>query len=191
MTSGCVNRSGAGVRCRSLAASLSLALTLASSGSVADLRVLLAFDNDGYRVTRVMRDEPLPGAPAKRLGRDLRSSPFTVPIAPIYGEIELVWIDRDERVLATRRAPDPRITHPVGRAGETTRRVALARGAWLASGPDEAVTLLLRLPARAALALPAAQWRFDLEAVPFPTRRRSGGTGRGPRRRRTSRLAAN
>ena len=169
------NRCRARVRWRCLRALLPVALALASVSSgpaAAELRVLLAFDNDGYRVTRVVRDE-LPAAASAERSAGKPPAPFSpAPIAPLYGEIRLIWIDREGRVLANRRAPDPRIAHPAAVAGEGMRRVALERGAWLASGPDEAVTLLLRLPARAALALPAAEWRFDLEAAPSSTRRR-------------------
>ena len=165
-------------RCRErgLAAALMLIGSLAWSGAAtAELRVLLAFDGEGYRVARVLRDGPPDEASGKRAAREWKSSPGAAPVAPVYGQIELTWLGREGRVLATRAAADPRIAHPAGRGDgsrpDAARRVALTRGAWLVRGPNAAVTLRVRLPERPELGLPSSEWRFDLEAGAESARR--------------------
>ena len=146
---------------------LAATLVLAAGGeATAELHVLLAFDEEGYRVGRVVRG----GGPGDVFGKHaVKESPPTAsstPPASVYGEIELDWIGRDRRVIVTERAPDPRIAHSVvGAEWGSARRVALSRGAWLARGPEPAVTLRIRLPARPSLALAPEDWQFDLEAA--------------------------
>ena len=82
------------------------------------------------------------------------------------GEAMLVWLDGRGGTLAIDLVTDPRVAH-VPLAPEDTgpvARVALGEGSWMARGPDEAATLIVRLrPAREAFALGDGEWRFALD----------------------------
>ena len=136
---------------------------LPSAPVAAELRVLLAFDAGGHRVHRVTRVESY----GQGGGDDgvSRSTPSSAVATGATGTVTLTWLDRDGGVLALERAPDPRVGHVPASGGDPSSGGvgALVEGGWLVRGPDEARTLLLRLPDRERPPLGSEQWRLDLD----------------------------
>jgi len=142
---------------------------LAGSGvAAAELRVLLAFDEQGLRVARVRGND----APEPDLARPAGSpSPVNRARAAAFGDAVLLWRDVDGRVLLTTRFPDPRLGHaPTGTSlhdATTGGRVVLDSGAWQVRGPAAATRLDVRLPMHLLPALGAEEWLLSLDQTPF------------------------
>jgi len=140
-----------------LLAVLMLCSMLFGSVAHAVTRVLVRFDESGHYVHRVHRSESNDTQSALAL------SARNVPQLATKSEISLRWLASDGRVLAMTRLIDPRVTHAPLQAGSTEFAwTVLAEGAYLTSGPDGAVQLEIRLPARDTPIVPAETWLLDL-----------------------------
>ena len=146
-----------------------------SATASAELRVLLAFDESGFRVQRTMPSVPAGPAAAGVVGPKVVATGLAperrrlgAALDEGYAGMELRWYDRSGRLLLHERAADPRVVHappaPAAKGGSAVRRAAVGHGAWLARGPDAATVLALQLPESVSLGLPALSLRFALEA---------------------------
>lgn len=77
---------------------------------------------------------------------------------------ELYWYDEQGTLIATTRAPDPRVARAPGHIeGAAEAMVRLNSGAWLATGPDDATHVQVFLPETGTLSLGPEQWHISLE----------------------------
>lgn len=166
---------------------------LVSIPAKADVRVLFRFDAAGHHVHRVVSvraqqnfkadDAPLTGSGTRRA---ITESP--APLSAIAsgrsadhqqgsqvrqlnakhlraGYADLVWFDENGLQISQTNVPDPRITHsPLHIDGADASRTALESGAWLATGPDSARSLTIKLPADTLLGLGSELWNVSLPA---------------------------
>lgn|GEM_PF-1093879 len=163
---------------------------LASVPAHADIRVLLRFDATGHHVHRVINiaapksfrpdsedasngsrrsiaTAPAPlsaiaGGRSSDHGENLRRPETSVkPVRE--GFARLSWFDDSGLLISQTSVPDPRVTHsPSHIVGDVAARVGLNDGAWLATGPDAAKTLSIRLGSNFRLGLGPEQWKVLL-----------------------------
>lgn len=143
-------------------------LSIGSTTALADIKVVIAFDADGQRVSKMARSASLPKrivGKSQRLTMRQRAATVDLP----SGRAALHWFDSSGRMLDVEHIADPRIAHFPGPAAagdelpsQPGGRVVLEAGALLVEGPDEAATLLVRLPDVPVPLLAAESWRFDL-----------------------------
>ena len=134
--------------------------------STYDLRVLLRFDDAGHHVEKIVRTKQDNTFTAtSRQSNSARVFPdfdaLREAVRP--GVASLIWLDDQGYVISVTTAPDPRVSHsPAHIAGVNESRLASESGAWLVSGPEETVKLLIMLPINVSPALAAEQWEVLL-----------------------------
>lgn len=148
--------------------SVTLLLTVAPvSAKASELRVLLAFDDSGHQVRRIVRS---------RQGTsiiDKAEAPVAAMVLPDIsllsadlkrGFARLVWLDDQGYVSAVTQEPDPRVSQaPNHITGAHGSRVAERKGAWLVTGPDSALSLLILMPGDETVGLGYEQWEVRLD----------------------------
>jgi len=164
--------------------------TLAYVPAHADVRVLLRFDATGHHVHRVISiSAPEIFRPDREGSSDGSRRNIATARAPLsaiaggrssdHGEnsqrfettekrdregfAQLAWFDDRGLLISQTVVPDPRITHsPSHIVGAEASRVGLENGAWLATGPDAARSLSIRLGSDFSLGLGPEQWQVLL-----------------------------
>lgn len=127
-------------------------LLLLSGAAQADLRVLFQFDDAGVQVYRVMQlDEH----------SDFSQASSTQGL--VDGVITMTWLDINGDALGSSEVADPRIAHsPNHTDAFIPSRLGLSSGGWVASGPDDAESVIVELPEKPALGLAAETWTLSL-----------------------------
>lgn len=156
----------------------------------ADLRVLFRFDASGHFVHRIFPVASRQQLAIKKLSalespKNIENSapPFQISsidrgrswqnaavsegrrkqIGPVDGFVRLAWFDLSGNELVQTELPDPRVVHSPSHAeGINASRNGLTEGAWLASGPDSAVSVTISLPESTILGLAAEFWILEL-----------------------------
>ena len=143
---------------RAALAALMVCIMLFCTVANAGTRVLVRFDETGHYAHRVHRSESTSTQSALALStRSVTEQPAT------NSEISLRWLDSNGKLLATTRLIDPRVTHaPFESSSTEFAWTVLGEGAYMASGPDSAVQLEIRLPARSTPNVPAETWLLEL-----------------------------
>jgi len=79
------------------------------------------------------------------------------------GFARLVWFDISGNELAETEVPDPRVVHSPSHAeGIRASWRGLTEGAWLATGPNSAVSVTVLLPESLILQLAPEIWTMEL-----------------------------
>lgn len=140
---------------------LFLNVTLICSQSFATQRVLIKFDESGFRVHQVISVEDRRAMMSRvkpEATRDIASLSAAMRSLK-SGQATLVWQDQNLEWIETTVVPDPRITHsPSHVVGGFASRADLLSGAWIADGPDRAWRVVVLLPAVAEIGLAFEQW---------------------------------
>ena len=168
---------------------------LVSVPAQADVRVLFRFDESGHHVHRIVHvvaqksfkandEESLtaigtrrrlnkPPAPLTAIAsgrsadhrQDSKTSSFLANPGRA-GFADIIWFDENGSELSQTKVPDPRVTHsPLHIEGANASRMALETGAWLATGPDSAHSLIITLRADVDLGLGPELWQVWLQAT--------------------------
>lgn len=146
--------------CRRLLWLCLAACVIGPAGSMADVRVLMAFDPAGHRLQRVLPVESpvLAGLPP--------DSTDSGSAAVAQGGRALAeWLDADGELLRAEYFADPRVVHgpALGPGGtQAGQRVRLEQGAYLLTGPDAAFQLRITLPYSGLPVLEQAVWTVPL-----------------------------
>ena len=166
---------------------LLISALLVSNLALADVRVLIRFDSSGHYAHRIFDMASSGQFEIRRKTTkqsDLKSQPtvFASPISrgrsvaeassfpraakgsvDINGFIRLVWKQADGVQLAQTQLPDPRIVHsPAHVHGVQASRAGLESGAWLATGPSDATSVVIYMPESASLGLMQETWTLAL-----------------------------
>lgn len=132
------------------------AAVLFSSTALAELRVLIKFDEAAHRVHRLVEVE-------STIAELTESQPGLSASEQSVGEVSVLWLDATGAVLRRERMSDPRVTHaPLLTAEASPTFVGVTDGAYMVSGPTGSVILEIQLPANDALALHEQTWQFEL-----------------------------
>lgn len=162
-----------------------------SNAAFADVRLLIRFDESGHYLHRLF-SVAAPQKLGKSLALESTSDSSTIsppsiestPIARgrsiasastspsvgrsfngIDGFVRLIWEGTQGQALAQTLLPDPRVVHsPNHIHGVQASRTGLSKGAWLATGPSEAVSVTILLPESLPLSLAAETWVLSLDA---------------------------
>ncbi len=160
---------------------------LMSNLASADVRVLIRFDSSGHYTHRIfdmassgqfeigqktakqsdLKSTPIYSASPISRGRSVAGA-SSLPraakgSADINGFIRLVWKQADGVQLAQTQIPDPRIVHsPAHVQGFQASRAALESGAWLATGPSDATSVVIYMPESVSLGLMQETWTLAL-----------------------------
>lgn len=124
----------------------------------AELRVLFRFDDTGTHVYRLYQvDDDI----------DLQNSTGSSSAdASSKTDAVLTWLDANGDILAVTRVPDPRMAYSPGHVeGTGPSRIGLLTGAWVASGPDRAESVVVTFPERASLSLAPEIWTLSLSVT--------------------------
>jgi hypothetical protein len=165
--------------------------TLLIFGNVeADIRVLFRFDASGHFVHRIyqiggQQKQAAANISSTKNSNQATNSVRSFPVSPIErgrswqnasvpevrrkqqgavdGFAQLVWFDLSGNDLVQTEVPDPRIVHsPSHTLGFNASRNGLVEGAWLASGPELAVSVTVLLPESTILGLANEFWVLEL-----------------------------
>lgn len=143
---------------------LSLALLLVCCGIASGAtRVLVTFDATGHRVHQVHRVTTRSVIPLEPVLRSWKAD--NTPVPP--GQARSIWLDESGQQLAVTLFRDPRLQHAVSkdRSVEFAADYVLRDdGAYLLSGPDAAVSVVVKFPAveLGSVLLLSEHWTFHV-----------------------------
>ncbi len=133
--------------------------TLFGGTVLAEMRVLIAFDESGHHLHRQVFIDP--GGESNQILFARHKQRNNVVAA--VDQISVHWIDANGAELDVTNHTDPRVVHaPPDPGASIPSLVAVYKGAYLIQGPDSAVQLLINLPERTVPPLSAEQWTLDL-----------------------------
>ena len=141
---------------------------IASAMAQADeLRVLLSFDNAGHQVRQIIRNDRSTSIISKPQAAvaELMLPDISVLGAELErGMARLIWLDDQGYVAAVTQEPDPRVSHsPTHITGANGSRIGEREGAWLVTGPVDALSLVILMPGDDRVGLAFEQWDVPLD----------------------------
>jgi len=145
-----------------LLAAMCAALSLISTAVLAEVRVLIEYDNTEHRLLRVV---DVPANRSVPISDHLKgkASPALSP-TDITSKVKLLWFGFDGQLISTALMDDPRLTHaPFSGADQLPTVIGLDAGAFMVSGPSGSAVLELHMPANVTLGLDQQLWRMMLD----------------------------
>jgi len=141
-----------------------LILLLSSSVSLAEVRVIVEYDNAEHRILRLI---DLPTRRSVPISDHLAGKPKAGlnprNVAVMASKVKLLWYGADGEVLSTDFMHDPRLTHvPLSDSDQSPTVVGLDTGAFMVTGPTESVVLEIHMPQNSTLGLDRQFWRMML-----------------------------
>ena len=146
-----------------------LMFAIASSmAQASELRVLLSFDNAGHEVRQIIRndrgtsifDKEVAAATAQSILPDINALGAELD----QGMARLVWLNDQGYISAVTQEPDPRVSHsPTHITGADGSRIGERKGAWLVTGPEDAISLVILMPGDDKVGLAFEQWEVRLD----------------------------
>jgi len=137
----------------------------------AEIRVLFFFDEMGHQLRKTYPVHSRPSQDRKSdqispidRGRSVvnveqKKGTSSQQTEHLPGFARLTWKNANGTVIAQTEVPDPRVAHSPGHVlSDSASRVARLKGAWLATGPDEAFSVTISLPETLSVNLGYEEW---------------------------------
>lgn len=142
------------------------AFSLCSSAAVADIRVLIEYDQHSHRLLQIVALKNRNSAPISdhlRESNDRKKLLADVLQGNNSFKVGVLWTSSDGSLLEKDFIHDPRSTHaPISPEQPRPTVIGLEKGAYMLEGPEGSAFVEIQLPAHGGLGLDAQSWRFAL-----------------------------